>query len=289
MKTDLYLKTKNIIMGFFYDIAGGMLYALGIYTFAKCADFAPGGISGLALIINYVSGFPIGLATLILNLPLILISLKFLGKGFLIRTFRSMLISTIFIDVIFPRLPVYSGSPLMAAIYYGVFAGAGMTCFYLHGSSSGGTDFITLSIKTIKPHLSIGSLTMVIDLIIIMIGGLVFGDVDAVLYGILSTFVTSTVIDKLMYRMGAGTLAIIITKKGMEAAKRIDEVIGRGSTAIKATGSYTRTDRDVLLCACSNSQAYILRRAVFEADDKAFVMLTETSQVFGEGFKLDLK
>ena len=278
------MKTKGVVTGLFYDILGSILYAAGIYTFARYADFAPGGISGLALIINHVSGFPIGIATLVFNIPLILISLKFLGKGFLLRTFRSMLIITFFIDVVFPRLPAYSGSPIMAAIYYGVFAGAGMTCFYLHGSSTGGTDFVTLSIKAVKPHLSIGILTMLMDLIIILLGGVVFGDVDAVLYGILSTFVTSTVIDRFMYRMGAGTLAIIITDKGALTAKRIDEVIGRGSTSIKAVGSYTRQDRDVLLCACSNSQAYVLRRAVFEADEKAFVMLTETGQVFGEGF-----
>lgn len=285
MKSGLYVKLKKIINDLLYDTIGGVLYAMGIYTFARLSDFAPGGISGLSLIINHVSGFPIGLATLLLNLPLIFISLKFLGKRFLFKSFRSMLICSFFIDIVFPRLPAYSGSPLMAAIYYGVFAGAGMTCFYLHGSSSGGTDFVTLSIRSVKPHLSIGNLTMIMDLIIIITGGFVFGDVDAVLYGILSTFVTSAVIDKLMYRLDAGTLAVIITNAGGDVAKNIDEVIKRGSTIIKAHGSYTGTDRDVLLCACSNSQAYILRRAVFEADDRAFVMFAETSQVFGEGFK----
>jgi uncharacterized membrane-anchored protein YitT (DUF2179 family) len=162
--------------------------------------------------------------------------------------------------------------------------GAGIALFYLRGSSSGGTDFLIMSIKMLKPHLSIGTVTMVIDLFIILLGWPVFGNVDAVLYGLASTFVMSVVIDKIMYGMGAGTLAIIITTQGEMVAKKIGEIIGRGSTIIPAKGSYTQTKRQVLLCACSGSQAYTVRRAVYEMDESAFVMLTETSEVFGEGF-----
>lgn len=282
MKKNRKIKTR--LLDLLFDIIGGISYSIGIYTFAKMADFAPGGVSGLALIINHLWNFPIGLTSLVLNIPLILISYRVVGKDFLLKSARTMLVCTFFLDVVFPHTPPYTGSPFMAALYSGVFLGAGLGIFYMRGSSSGGADFLTMTIKMLHPHLSIGVVTMVIDLFVILLGWPVFRHVDAVLYGLTTTFVTSIVIDKIMYGMAAGALAIIITDKGMEIADKIGEITGRGSTAIRAIGTYTQKDRDVLLCACSNVQAHTIITAVHEIDEKAFVMMTETSQVFGEGF-----
>lgn len=274
----------TLIVDLLYDIVGGILYAVGIYTFAKTADFALGGLSGLALIANYLWGLPIGVTTLALNIPFILVSYQVVGKLFLLRTMKTMLFCTFFLDVVFPHMPVYTGSPFMAALYSGVFVGAGMALFYMRGSSSGGSDFLTMTIKVQRPYLSIGAVTMGIDLLVISLGGLVFGNVDAVLYGLATTFVSSTVIDKIMYGRDAGKLLIIITNQAQTVADRIGQVTERGSTEIKAKGTYTRQDREVLLCACSRSQSYMVKNLVHEIDPNAFVMLVETSQVFGEGF-----
>ena len=263
---------KELVLDISYDIVGSVLYALGIYTFAKTADFAPGGLSGLALIMNHLWRFPIGITTLALNIPLIILSFKLVGRRFMFKSARTMIVCTIFLDLIFPYTKPYTGETFMAAL------------FYMRGSSSGGTDFLTMSIKAVKPHLSIGFVTMAIDLLIILLGWPVFGNVDAVLYGLISAFVTSVVIDKIMYGMGAGKLILIITTKAEEVSKKIDQISGRGSTAIRAIGTYTKEEKDVLLCACSSSQAYSVRSAAHEVDPDAFVMLTETSEVFGEGF-----
>lgn len=277
-------KIKRALLDVVYDIAGSILYAVGIYTFARMGNFAPGGLSGLALIINHVSALPIGTVTLILNIPFVIFSYKFVGKYFLMKTVRTMLLNTIILDVIFPYTTPYTGSPILAALYAGMFLGAGLTLFYMRGTSSGGTDFLIMTVKALKPHVSIGVVTMMIDLVIIGLGGLVFGNVDAVLYGLISTLGTSLVIDKIMYGMGAGTLAIVITEHGAAVAEKIAQITGRGSTAITAIGSYTKEKKDVLLCACSSKQAYIVKGIVHEVDKEAFVMLTETSEVFGEGF-----
>ena len=106
----------------------------------------------------------------------------------------------------------------------------------------------------------------------------------AVLYGLTSTLLTAIVIDKIMYGMGAGALLIIVTDRGQEIAKRIGELIGRGSTKLQAKGGYTQKDKDVLFCACSKSQAYMVREVVYEIDQTSFVMVTGTKEVFGEGF-----
>lgn len=278
------INRRTFFLNLSSDIFGSILYAVGIYTFASNADFAPGGISGLALIIYHIWGLPIGTVSLFMNLPLILLSYRLVGRRFMLKSIRTILISTFFLDVVLPCAPAYSGTPLLAALFSGVTLGAGLALIYMRGSSTGGTDFLTMSIKALRPHLSIGFVTMAIDLVIILLGWPVFGNVDSVLYGLISTFVTSAVIDKLMYGVDAGKLAIIITTQGFSVAQRIDEVSGRGSTVIRARGSYTDIDRQVLLCACSKAQAYRVRNAAHEIDPAAFVMITETSEVFGEGF-----
>ncbi len=283
-------KTVEVIKGLTADIIGGFLYAVGIYFFAKSADFAPGGISGLALMANHLFGLPIGITTLVINIPLVLLSYRIVGRKFLLKSFITMIICTVFLDVLFPYLPVYTGNPILAALYSGVCLGAGMALFYMHGSSSGGVDFLIVSVKVMRPHLSIGMVTMAIDLIVILLGWPVFGKLDAVLYGLLSTIACSTVIDKIMYGIGAGKLVIIISNRGKEIASGIASEFDRGSTMIKAMGTYTDETRDVLLCACSKVEAYKVRRLVNQTDEAAFVMVTETSEVFGEGFKaLDAK
>lgn len=276
---------RSVFTDILYDISGSILYAAGIYTFAGNAGFAPGGVSGLALITDHLWGFPVGTMTLLLNIPLVIISYRAVGRQLLIKSAVTMVISSLFLDVIFPMFPVYSGDRLIASVCSGAFLGAGMALFYLRGSSSGGIDFLALTIKKKRPHMTIGVITMLIDLVVILLGWPVFGDVDAVLYGVLATFVSTVVIDKILYGAGAGTLAIIITEKGKETAERISERAGRGVTSLRAVGAYTRTDREVLLCACSKAEAYLVKSAVQEADDKAFFMFTETSEVFGEGFK----
>ncbi|MGN0483525.1 MAG: YitT family protein [Lachnospiraceae bacterium] len=277
-------KIKTLVVDVIFDLIGSFFYSIGIYTFAKMANFAPGGISGIALILNYLWHLPIGLTTLVLNIPLILLSYKIVGKEFLLKSLKTIIISTIFLDVIFPHFPVYTGSQFMAALYSGIFLGIGLALFYMRGSSSGGTDFLTMSIKVLRPHLSIGLITMATDLVVILLGWPVFGTVDAVLYGLTATILTSLVIDKIMYGIDAGRLLIIITDKGEAVAERISALIDRGSTEIRARGSYTKEDKDVLLCACSKSQAYMVRRAAHEVDKNAFVMITETDEVYGEGF-----
>ena len=280
-------RAKDIAADILYDIAGSILYAAGIYTFAGNAEFAPGGVSGLALILNHVWGLPVGTVTLLFNIPLVIISYRSVGRNLLLKSARTMLISSLFLDVVFPSVPMYTGNRLMASVYSGIFMGAGMALFYMRGSSSGGIDFLALAIKKKKPYMSIGVITMLIDLVVILLGWPVFGDVDSVLYGVASTGVSTIVIDRILYGIGAGTLAIIVTSRGKETAAEIRKRARRGVTSMKAVGEYTGTQRDVLLCACSKAESYLVKSAVQETDAEAFVMFTETSEVFGEGFKND--
>lgn len=277
-------KLKTIFTDIAFDLIGAFFYSIGVFTFAKMANFAPGGLTGLALLMNYLWKFPIGITSFLLNLPLLLISYKFVGRIFIIKSLKTMLLCTVFLDFIFPLFPVYAGSRFMAALYSGIFLGIGLALFYMRGSSSGGTDFLTMSIKALRPHLSIGLISTIIDLFIILLGWPVFGNVDAVLYGLTSTILTSIVIDKIMYGLDSGSMILVITMHSHEISHHIGNYIGRGSTIIPAFGSYTGQRRDILLCACSKSQTYLICGMIQWIDSGAFVMIAETTNILGEGF-----
>lgn len=267
------------------DILGGFLIAISVSVFAANADFAPGGVNGAAVILNYLFDLPIGTIALVLNIPIILISYKYLGKTFLLRSLKTMVIGTIMMDYIVPMIvPAYNGNHLLAAVFTGAIGGIGYALIYMQESSTGGSDFLIMTIRKLFPHQSVGTITQVIDGSIIILGMFVFKNIDAVLYGIVSTVVSTIVIDKIMYGANSGKLLLIVTKKPEELAFAINEIVQRGSTFIHAQGSYTKADTTVLMCACSRNQVYHIKHEVEKIDPKAIMIITESNEVYGQGF-----
>ncbi|MBQ3652030.1 MAG: YitT family protein, partial [Clostridia bacterium] len=175
---------KDLVM----DILGALLYGAGISVFAVNANFAPGGITGLAILVNHFFPFlPIGTLTVLINIPVILLCYAYLGKKYLLKSIVSMGIIAFVLDVIYPHMPAYTGDPLLAALFAGVLSGVGLALIYARGYCTGGSDFVIMAIRKKFPHLSVGSITLIIDGAIILAGGFVFGRVDAVLQGIVMT------------------------------------------------------------------------------------------------------
>jgi len=280
------VKMKEIGIDILVDIVGGILMAVGVYNFAVAAEFPLTGFSGLALIIYHLSGFPIGMSTLLLNIPVAIICYRLLGRDFFLRSLKSIVITSLIIDVIAPMFPIYHGDRMLAAICAGVLPGLGYALVYMRNSSTGGTDFIIMSIKALRPHLSIGKISFCLEIVIIAIGALtVFRDTEGIIFAMITNYLMSTVIDKTMYGVDAGKLAMIVTTQGQAVAAQIDQVLERGSTILKGVGSYSQDDKEVVMCACNNKQMYKLRRLIKEVDKKAFLVIMESNEVVGEGFK----
>lgn len=276
---------KELGIDLLCDLAGAILFNIGIYNFAVNAEFAPVGVSGIALILRYLFGLPMGITSIVLNIPIILVSYRLLGRRFLLRSMKSMIIFALVLDYVVPYLPVYQGNPLYASACTGIFSGLGLTIVYLRNCSTGGTDFLVMAIRKIFPHLTIGQISLVVDAVVIIAGGLVFRNLDAVILGMLSTIVTTMVIDKIMYGLGAGKLVFVVTSHAEEAAQRIEENTGRGCTFLQGQGSYSLNEKKVIMCACNNSQVVPIRRAIHETDKDAFLIITDSNEVYGEGFK----
>ena len=273
------------MLPFGLELFGSLLVAIGVYNFAVNAGFPMTGFTGLALIAYRLRGLPIGVTTIILNLPVAILCWRLLGRGFLLRSLRTMIISSLMIDYLAPLLPVYQGSRLLAAICTGVIAGFGYATIYMQNSSTGGMDFITMSIKSLHPHVALGKIIFVADALIILLGGLLFKDVDGIIYGMLLSYIFGQMVDKTMYGINSGKLALIVTEQGDRVAGIIDAEIGRGSTLLKAAGGYRGRQKEVVMCACNSKQMYQVQKSVRKAEPGAFIVILESNEVHGEGFR----
>ena len=279
------ISVLHVIRYLLTDMAAAFLIAAAVDVFAKQAEFAVGGVTGICLIMNRLTGLPIGMLTVALNIPLILLSWRMLGREFLAKSVISILDVALFTDYICIHIPAYTGDRLMAALFYGLLCGIGWGLIFLQRSSTGGTVFLMVVVNKLRPHLSMGTLTEVLDGIIILAGGLIFRDIDAVLYGLASTFVISIVMDRLMNGAVSGKMLMIITDHGQLISDQVAAGTGRGTTLIKATGGYSGREKDIVMCVCSRHQMLAAKKAVQAADDRAFMIVGDFTEVLGEGFE----
>lgn len=277
---------KKQIKQILTEIVGSMFVAAAIYNFALNADFPMTGFSGISIILYHLFKLPIGFSSILLNIPVTLVCYKLLGKKFLFSSIRCMLISSVFMDYVAPLFPVYAGSRLLAALCTGVIGGIGYSMIYMVNSSTGGMDFITMSIKSINPHIPLGKIVFISDVIIVLIGGLIFKDMDGVIYGMIVSFLFSTVIDKMMYGINSGKLTLIVTDHGKMICDLIDEITSRGSTILEGQGGFQGDKKQVVMCACSNKEMYQIQTAIREADPSSFMIILESNEVHGEGFHM---
>lgn len=279
-------KIKEIGIDLLADIVGGLLIAIGVYNFAVTSGFPVAGISGIAIIFYHFFKIPIGIMTVVLNIPIIFLCYKLLGKNFLLRSLKTMLISTVLMDVVAPMLPVYRGDLMLSCICMAIFSGLGYALIYMRDSSTGGADFVIMAIRVLRPHLSLGRIIIILDFAIVLLSGaLIGGNVDKIIYGLIGTYILSVVVDKVMYGLDAGKLTLIVTEHGREVADKIDELTQRGSTLLKGVGSYSKAEKQVVMCACNNKQMHMVQKAVKEVDRAAFLITMESNEVRGEGFK----
>lgn len=277
--------TDNRLKNLALEVLGCFISALGTYSFAVVAQVPVTGVAGIGAILYHLWGLPIGMTNILLNIPIVLVCFRLLGRGFFLRSVRCMVLFAFFTDFVLPALPVYRGDRLLAAVCGGVVMGIGDALIYMQNSSTGGLDFVTMAIKVKHPHMPFGNLTFGAAMAVIIANGLVFRDVDAIIYGILLNFLASTVINKMMFGFNSCMLAMIVTEDGPAVCAAIDEAVDRGSTILKAYGGYKQERRDVVLCACSSKQLYEIEKLVKRMDPASFTIMLQANEVQGEGFR----
>lgn len=271
---------------YFQVILGSALYTLGLYSFLVPANIAAGGISGILTMVHYLWGFPVGIGYFILNIPLIILGFFKVGKSFIFKTAVSTVVVTAFMDYLFPLfMPVFEGEPLLVCLFGGVISGIGLGLVYSVDGSSGGMDIITRIVKQKYPFMRLGKIMFMFDLLVIAVAAVVYRSLEAALYATVAMYVCSEVIDKMLNGLSEGRFIFIITKKRKEVAAAIINKSSRGCTLLKSEGAYEGTENGVVLCAIRNNETYKITDITKEVDDSAFVVVTNASDILGEGFE----
>lgn len=267
-------------------ILGALLYSAGINCFTAPNDIAPGGVSGLATVISYLSNHTvsIGLVFGLINIPLIVAGFLRLGKALMAKTVLAVAVTTLCTDFLSSLFPVYVGDRIIAAVFGGVLMGAGLGIVYNRDGTTGGTDIINKIIQKAKPHLSLGFIMMITDAVVVLVSILAFGNLESGLYAIIAIFVSSRLMDYILYGGREGKAVLIFSEKAEEIGKAITTSISRGATYLKGEGVYTGADKNVICCAVPKNEYVKLKRIVKEYDAKAFIITATADEVLGEGF-----
>lgn len=264
-------------------IAASTAFSVGINCFLARNNILNGGITGLATIFNFLFDFPIGMGIFVMNVPLLLIAFKKLGILFVFRTFWVIAISSVIIDI-GAFLPVYKNDLLLASIFGGVLSGFSLGIIFMRNATTGGVDIIAKLIKLKYPHFTIGKSIFILDAVVIITGGIVFGNIESMLYAAVTVFVSAQVLDYIIYGFSRGATIMIISEKSDEIRHLIINDLNRGVTVIKGQGGYSGAERNILLCACFDNQTQKLIKKIKSADENAFFIVTQSKQILGEGF-----
>lgn len=285
-RPDMRQDVKRSVIDVLYYIMGSVLYAVSVNCFSAPNHIAPGGLTGISTVIHYVMPeAPIGLTILILNMPLLLMAWLLISRAFTVRTMLCTVLSTLIIDTLTPVLPVYTGDMFLVSVMGGVLSGVGLGLIFLRGGSTGGTEVIARLLERRFPFVPVGRLMLAVDAVVIVISAFVFKNIESAMYAVVLTFVTSTLIDALVYGGAGGKLVLIFSKQQEQISTAILQTIKRGVTKLRSRGGYTGEESEVLLCAVRRTQVYALRQLVANVDPQAFLVIASAEEVLGQGFQ----
>lgn len=278
------IKSKDYVWQYVLIIIGSALFAAGFQFFLYPNSIIVGGVSGIAMIINYLTELPVGVMNIVLNIPLFIIAWRQFGTKFVIGSFVGMMLSSVFVDLF--ALVSYSPTDdmLLACIIGGAIKGLGMGIIYYAGATTGGTDIIAKFVRLKYPYINFGTLILITDAIIILAFAIIFHKVEGAMYAVIAMFVVSRVIDLVLYGVDNSNVCYIISEKSEQLVNDITDSLHRGVTILEGEGAYSHQNKQVLLCVVKRTQVSDIRKIIKSVDENAFFIITDAKNVFGKGF-----
>lgn len=286
----IYINNKNTVNNLFKTLRpyiitffGTAMTAAAVSLFYLPNKIVNGGATGVSTILYYVFDTPAALTFALINIVLLLLGLKVLGKEFILKTLYGAGLMSVFVQL-FSMLPPATEDIFLATIFGAALYGCGLGISLAAGASTGGTDILGRLIQYKFSHLPIGKLLLIVDGIIIMCSFLAFGNIELVLYGVIALFISTFVIDFLIKRLNVSKLAFVVSHKGDDIAKTLVSSSRRGVTILNATGAYTYEKTKILICALKENEVPAFQRIILSVDENAFIIFSESSQIVGNGF-----
>lgn len=265
---------------------GSVLYSLSFDWFYVPNQIGFGGLTALGMILNHLSpAVPIGTVVLVLNIPIFLLGWKYLGGHTLVSSLLAMAATSILVDLFAVLYEFPSMDPMLAAIFGGVSLGAALGIIFSKGATTGGTDLIARLLKLPFAWLPMGRLVMVVDTAMLLSVSIAFRSLESAMYGLIALYITTIVMDMVLYGLDQSKVAYIVTARPQEIAAEIDRQMDRGATFLHGEGSFSREEKLVLMCAFKQKQIVPLKALVHELDPEAFLIVCDAHEVLGQGFR----
>lgn len=265
---------------------GSVLYSLSFDWFYVPNQIGFGGLTALGMILNHLSpAIPIGTVVLVLNIPIFILGWKFLGGHTLVSSLFAMAATSVLVDLIAAIYTFPPMDPMLAAVFGGVSLGVSLGMIFSKGATTGGTDLIARLLKLPFAWLPIGKLLLVVDLAMLLAVSIAFRSMESAMYGIISLYISTLVMDMVLYGLDQSKVAYIVTTRPQEIAAEIDRQMDRGATFLHGEGSFSREEKLVLMCAFKQKQIVPLKALVHELDPEAFLIVCDAHEVLGQGFR----
>ncbi len=280
-------KIKKYVSDILETLLGAFIMATSISFFLLPNELSSGGISGIATILYYTLNFPLGMTMLILNIPLFLFSGYKIGKDFLIKSIVGTIGLSIFTDIL-DKFQALTNDKILACVYGGILMGIGTAILFKCNSSTGGSDLVSVLIKKYNPKVEVSRAMVIIDGIIIILNIIFLGNIEIGLYSAITIYLMGFMIDIIFEGIFFSKLMFIISDKSEEIAKEIKTKVSRGVTGLYGKGMYTNIDKLVLICALGRRDVANVKNIIMNIDKNAFVILTNSREVLGYGFKRNM-
>ena len=274
-------KMKSVL----FTIFGTMITGFAIGAFLTPNKVVGGGASGISTIIYHTFGIQPGLSFFIINIVFLLLGLTVLGKKFILKTLLGITLLSLFTQI-FSFFPIYTENLILTTVFGGILYGFGIGMSFAAGASTGGTDIIGRIIQTKVPYMPIGKMLLIVDGIIIIISFFVFRDIELILFGVLTLFVSSYSVDLIISKLNVSNIAFVITDKGKEISEKLVSTSPRGVTLIDVKGVYTGSEKQMLFCALKESESEAFQKKILEIDETAFIVFSMSQRIKGNGFYL---
>ena len=286
MEKRVYIKGKVFAADLLLFLAGSFIFAIAVNCFISPNNIAPGGLTGIATMLNYMFGLPIGTMALVMNIPLFILAFFSFGFAFIIKTVVATVISSILIDITEGLFPVYQGDPLITIVFGGALYGVGLALILMRGGTTGGTDLVANLISKRFPHIPMAKMILLTNIVVVVCSGFVYDNLESPLYAVIVIFIESKVIDVILYgtSVATGKMLFIVSKENERIAKEILCRLRRGVTALKARGVYTGREGEMLVCAVHRPEVTKLYHLIYKIDPDAFIIVGDAGQIRGTGF-----
>lgn len=275
---------KRICMDYVVITGACVLYGIAISLFLDPNNIAPGGVSGIAIMLNRLTHIETGTMILIINIPILLVGLWKFGLRFLISTIYATAVSSLFTNF-FAGYPVFTRDPLLAAVAGAALVAVALGLIFKCGATTGGTDIIVKLLRLKFPHLKTGRLFLLVDMMIVLISAFVFKNTDTALYALLAVMMMSVIFDAVLYGTDGAKLIYIISDNWQEISSRILEELDVGVTYLEGEGAYSNMKKRVIMCVVRKQIAPQIEEVVKEEDGDAFMIVSSAAEIYGEGYK----